>query len=144
MKIQACNTCGGNCMGCFYSDECNNWNDIAPYNEAEIEVDTALMELCKGRHSTPATDGAIFETELNPLNVSALESEAKEKLANLNITKLKPWNANDNSVMECIIQVYCQTTEIDHEEVRYLWGNYLKKGILDFPTAMKMARKRIA
>ena len=61
MKIQACNTCGGNCMGCFYSDECNNWNDIAPYNEAEIEVDIASMELCKGRHSTPATDGAIFE-----------------------------------------------------------------------------------
>ena len=46
MKIQACNTCGGNCMGCFYSDECNNWNDIAPYNEAEIEVDIASMELC--------------------------------------------------------------------------------------------------
>lgn len=63
MKILACATCGGNCMGCFYSDECNNWNDIAPYNEAEIEVDTASMELCKGRHATPATDGAIFETE---------------------------------------------------------------------------------
>lgn len=46
------------------------------------------MELCKGRHSTPATDGAIFETEVNPLDVTALESEAKEKLANLNITKL--------------------------------------------------------
>ena len=56
----------------------------------------------------------------------------------------RPWNANDNSVMECIIQVYCQTTEINHEEVSYLWENYLKKGILDFPTAMKMARKRIA
>lgn len=88
MKIQACNTCGGNCMGCFYSDECNNWNDITPYNEAEIEVDTASMELCKSRHSTSATDGAIFETEVNPLNVSALESEAKEKLESLNITKL--------------------------------------------------------
>lgn len=88
MKIQACNTCGGNCMGCFYSDECNNWNDIAPYNEAEIEVDTASMELCKGRHETPATDGAIFETEVNPLDVTALELEAKERLTSLNITKL--------------------------------------------------------
>lgn len=88
MKIQACNTCGGNCMGCFYSDECNNWNDIAPYNEAEIEVDIASMELCKGRHSTPATDGAVFETEVNPLDISALESEAKKKLVSLNITKL--------------------------------------------------------
>ena len=88
MKISACNTCKGNCMGCFYSDECNNWLDIAPYNEATIEVDSASMELCKGRHSTPATDGAIFETEVNPLDVVALESEAKEKLESLNITKL--------------------------------------------------------
>lgn len=88
MKIQACNTCKGNCMGCFYSDMCNNYNDIAPYNEAMIEVDTVSMELCKGRHSTPATDGAIFETEVNPLDVSAIESHAKEQLADLNITKL--------------------------------------------------------
>lgn len=88
MKISACATCNGNCMGCFYSDECNNYNDIAPYNEAEIEVNTASMELCKGRHSTPATDGAIFETEVNPLDVTALELEAKKKLKSLNITKL--------------------------------------------------------
>lgn len=88
MKIQTCNTCGGNCMGCFYSDMCNNYNDIAPYNEAMIEVDSASMELCKGRHETPATDGAIFETEVNPLDIIALESHAKERLANLNITSL--------------------------------------------------------
>ena len=56
----------------------------------------------------------------------------------------RQWNANDNSVMECILQVYCQTVEIDHEEIRFLWENYLQKGILDFQTAMKMARKRIA
>lgn len=88
MKIQACNTCKGNCMGCFYSDECNNWLDIAPYNEAEIEVDTASMELCKGRHSTPATDGAIFETEVNPLDTAELEQTAKERLQSLDIKKL--------------------------------------------------------
>ena len=56
----------------------------------------------------------------------------------------KPLTTNDNSVMECILQIYCQTVEIDHEEVRFLWENYLQKGILDFPSAMKMARKRIA
>ena len=32
--------------------------------------------------------GAIFETEINPLNISALELEAKNKLESLNITKL--------------------------------------------------------
>ena len=56
----------------------------------------------------------------------------------------KPLTTNDNSVMEYILQVYCQTVEIDHEEIRFLWENYLKKGILDFPTALQMARKRIA
>ena len=88
MRKIACEFCGNNCMGCFYADECNQWNDIAPYNPLEIEVDTASMELCKGRHSTPATDGAIFETEVNPLDVTALESQAKERLESLNITRL--------------------------------------------------------
>lgn len=88
MKTLACNLCNGNCMGCFHADECNKYNDVAPYNPVEIEVDTASMELCKGRHSTPATDGAIFETEVNPLDVSVLELEAKDKLESLNITRL--------------------------------------------------------
>lgn len=88
MKKLACTTCKGNCMECFHADECNKYNDIAPYNPLEIEVNTASMELCKGRHSTPATDGAIFETEVNPLDVSALESKAKKRLVSLNITKL--------------------------------------------------------
>lgn len=88
MKTLACNLCNGNCMGCFYSNECNKYNDIAPYNPLEIEVNTVSMELCKGRHKTPATDGAIFETEVSPLDVTALELEAKERLASLNITKL--------------------------------------------------------
>lgn len=67
-----------------------------------------------------------------------------QKIANNYTNAGRPWNANDNSVMECIMQVYYQTTEIDHEEIRFLWKNYLKKGILDFPTALQMARKRIA
>lgn len=77
------------------------------------------------------------------MNTIEIKNMMQEMANNYTYTG-RPWNANDNSVMECIIQVYCQTTEIDHEEVSYLWGNYLKKGILDFPTAMKMARKRIA
>lgn len=116
MKIQACNTCGGNCMGCFYSDECNNYNDIAPYNEAEIEVDTASIELCKGRHSTPATDGAIFETEVNPLDVTALEVEAKERLASLNITKL---NLYVTGLTVALVAVLNVTRELGIEVI--LW-----------------------
>lgn len=88
MRKLACDLCNGNCMGCFHADECNRYNDIAPYNPVEIEVDTASMELCKGRHKTPATDGAVFETEVNPLDVITLESQAKERFASLNITRL--------------------------------------------------------
>lgn len=46
------------------------------------------MELCKGRHITPATDGAIFETEVNPLDVAGLERFAKAKLRSLNANQL--------------------------------------------------------
>lgn len=67
-----------------------------------------------------------------------------QKIANNYTNAGRPWNTNDNSVMECIMQVYCQTAEIDHEEIRFLWENYLQNGILDFPTAIQMARKRIA
>nr|DAG52805.1 MAG TPA: hypothetical protein [Caudoviricetes sp.] len=88
MKKYACSKCNGNCMGCWHADECNQWLDIEPYNPCEIYVDTASMELCKARHETPATDGAIFETEVNPLDVAGLETEAKSRLENLNIKKL--------------------------------------------------------
>lgn len=88
MKTLACKKCGYNCMGCFYADECNKWNDVAPYNPLEIETDTASMELCKARHETPAEDGAIFETEVDPLNLSGLEETAKERIAVLDVKKI--------------------------------------------------------
>ena len=77
------------------------------------------------------------------MNMTQIKTMMQEIANNYTHTG-RPLNANDNSVMECIMQVYCQTAEIDHEEIRFLWENYLQKGILDFPTAMKMARKRIA
>ena len=49
---------------------------------------TASMELCKGRHETPVTDGAVFEMEVNPLDIVGLEMQAKTKLASLGISKL--------------------------------------------------------
>lgn len=54
------------------------------------------------------------------------------------------WHNNDNSVMELLMQIYYQTDYIDWEEVKWLFITYLKKGILDFPTAKKMATKRIS
>lgn len=55
----------------------------------------------------------------------------------------RPWHLNDDSVMELLMQVYYQTEIIDWEEVKWLFITYLQKGILDFPTAKKMAMKRI-
>ena len=54
------------------------------------------------------------------------------------------WHDNDDSVMELLMQVYYQTEIIDWEEVKWLFITYLQNGILDFPTAKKMAIKRIS
>ena len=54
------------------------------------------------------------------------------------------WHNNDDSIIELLMQIYYQTEIIDWEEVKWLFITYLKKGILDFPTAKKMATKRIS
>ena len=54
------------------------------------------------------------------------------------------WHNNDDSVMELLMQIYYQTEIIDWEEIKWLFITYLQKGILDFPTAKKMATKRIS
>lgn len=37
--ISACHTCGGNCLNCLYSDVCNYFCDVEPYNVAMIDND---------------------------------------------------------------------------------------------------------
>ena len=54
------------------------------------------------------------------------------------------WHNNDDSVMELLMQIYYQTEIIDWEEIKWLFITYLQKGILDFPTAKKMATKRLS
>lgn len=56
----------------------------------------------------------------------------------------RKWHDNDESVMELLMQIYYQTEIIDWEEVKWLFITYLEKGILDFPTAKKMATKRLS
>lgn len=84
-KVLACELCG-NCMGCFYADECDIWldngGDFIP--QVTVDITTASMALCEGRHEIPeATDGSIFSNELNPLAVQELETEALRKLEGL-------------------------------------------------------------
>lgn len=56
----------------------------------------------------------------------------------------RPWHENDDSVIELLMSIYYQTAEIDWEEIKWLFINYLQKGIIDFPTAKKMTQIRIA
>ena len=56
----------------------------------------------------------------------------------------RPWHENDDSVIELLMSVYYQTAEIDWEEIKWLFINYLQKGIIDLPKAKKMAQIRIA
>ena len=48
----------------------------------------------------------------------------------------------DKSVLSFLMQEYSQTC-MDWEEIQWLWIQYLKKGVLDLPEAMKRARLRI-
>ena len=48
----------------------------------------------------------------------------------------------DLTVLSSIFRLY-NTTEIDWEEVKYLWVNYLEKGNLYINTAIQIARQRI-
>lgn len=85
-KICACELCNNKCMVCWYSDQCGYYNDTADASIPMVEVDEkeVSMALCKGRHEIPeAIDGAIFDSEVNPLKVAELEAEAKHKLEKL-------------------------------------------------------------
>lgn len=89
MKRYKCNECGGNCMGCFYTDLCDKWLDESPYEPYYEVSDHASMALCEGRHSIPqAVDGAIFGNTINPLDTQGLQAEAESKLKALDIKSL--------------------------------------------------------
>lgn len=48
----------------------------------------------------------------------------------------------DKSVLSFLMQEYAQTC-MDWEEIQWLWIQYLEKGTLDLPEAIKRARLRI-
>ena len=48
----------------------------------------------------------------------------------------------DNQILAIIMYMY-NYTEIDWEEVKWLWMEYLRTGNLDFPEAIRHARERI-
>lgn len=52
-------------------------------------------------------------------------------------------NPYDATILNTIIQIYNTITEIDHEEVMWLWVNYLKTGNLLFNEAIQKGRQRL-
>lgn len=55
----------------------------------------------------------------------------------------KVYTEPDQAILNCIIRLY-NTTEIDWEEVKSLWIEYLIKGSLSIPAAIQIARQRTA
>lgn len=54
----------------------------------------------------------------------------------------RSWTEFDENVRSLIMRRYLQTPELDWQEVKWLFVNYLETGKLDFSAAIKMARRR--
>lgn len=52
-------------------------------------------------------------------------------------------NPYDATILDTIIRVYNTITEIDHEEVIWLWRIYLETGNLMFSEAVQKGRQRL-
>ena len=55
----------------------------------------------------------------------------------------KVYTEPDQAILNCIMRLY-NTTEIDWEEVKSLWIEYLTKGSLSIPATIQIARQRTA
>lgn len=68
------------------------------------------MELCAARHTTPATDGAVFPTELNPLDLQGIAEQAAAALAGV-----KKLDLYVTGLTVALVEVlkYCTSTGIE-------------------------------
>lgn len=127
VNIPACNTCNGNCLGCFYSDICYFYQDIPDYSVATIIVDSTevFMSLCEGRHDIPdAIDGSIFNNSVDPLNIHELDTIATSVLSQ-NVKKLNLYVTGLTVALVSVLNV-CRTLGIsvvlyhfDRESCKY-------------------------
>lgn len=132
MKKYKCNECGGNCYGCFYTELCDKWLDVAPYEPYFEEVDHASMALCEGRHEIPqAVDGSIFGNTIDPLDPNGLQAEAKSKLRELDIKSLDLYVTG---LTVALISVLNACRELEIEVTLYHYdresGNYCPQKVL--------------
>ena len=76
---------------------------------------------------------------MNATEISAMCKEIYQKETYLG----RPKQTYDNQILALIMYMY-NHTEIDYEEVKWLWTQYLLNGKLDFHLAIQCARERIA
>ena len=76
---------------------------------------------------------------MNTTRISAMCKEVYRDYTGMGRKK----NDYDGQILSLIMYMY-NHTEIDWEEVKWLWVEYLRTGKLDFPTAIRNARERIA
>lgn len=72
--------------------------------------------------------------------------EIEKMLHNIHVDYLgmgRKWNQQDMIIIDTIMHLYYVTDWLDWEECKYLFIHYIETGILDFPEAQKMARRRL-
>ena len=71
--------------------------------------------------------------------------QIKKMLENIktdHIAKGRPWKDDEDVIIDILMRVYLKHADIDHEEIKWLFVNYLETGELNFSAAVKMARQR--
>ncbi len=73
-------------------------------------------------------------------------TEIKNKLEQIRLESIREGrtpNSADMVILDSVIRFYLTESEVDYEEVEWLYKNYLQNGNLDFPKAKQMADWRI-
>ena len=78
IKVPACTTCNGICTGCWYTNQCNRYNDTGTAM-ATLSIEVPAFSLCAARHNIPVPS-CIFSNTVNPLDTHELELHAMKKL----------------------------------------------------------------
>ena len=54
----------------------------------------------------------------------------------------RPETDVDKAIVECLLRFYDTKPEIEWQEIRWLYVNYMQNDVLDFPEAKRRARLR--
>ena len=85
--------------------------------------------------------GKSVEREGNEMNYVQIQKMLQDIKADY-IVKGRPWKDDEDVIIDILMHVYLKHADIDHEEIKWLFVNYLETGELNFPAAIKMARQR--